>query len=157
MNKLTFSLLVIITTLFCAQISKADEASKAEAEILLETINMQQILTQSIEQMLELQLQQNPAMAPYKHVMLQFLSKHMSYESLKPQMLAMYADAFTAAELKDINTFYHTETGKKTLSTMPQLMAQGGQIGAQKVQDNIQELQEMIKAESERIQSLQTQ
>jgi hypothetical protein len=81
----------------------------------------------------------------------------MSYENLKPQMLDMYANAFTAAELKDINAFYNTQTGKKTLTIMPQLMAQGGQLGAQTVKDNIEELQQMIKAEATRIRSLQEQ
>jgi hypothetical protein len=157
LNKLNTLILLIIATLFCSQVAVSDEASKAEAEALLETIDMPQILKQSITQMLDLQLQQNPAMAPYKHVMLEFLSKYMSYENLKPQMLEMYANAFTAAELKDINAFYNTQTGKKTLTIMPQLMAQGGQLGAQTVKDNIEELQQMIKAEATRIRSLQEQ
>ena len=40
---------------------------------------------------------------------------------------------------------------------MPSLMAQGGQIGAARVQANIGELQAMIKAESERLQKLSKQ
>ena len=44
---------------------------------------MEQALEQSISQMLQIQLQQNPALAPYKNIMLQFFKKHMSYENLK--------------------------------------------------------------------------
>jgi len=89
--------------------------------------------------------------------MLKFFSKHMSYESLKPQIIDIYAEVFTASELKDINNFYATPTGKKTVKEMPELMVRGGQIGVQRIQDNIKELQSMIEAESERIQNLQDQ
>lgn len=149
------SIFIFIASLLCSQAAFSSSESKAEAEILLDSMGMQVALEQSIEQMLQLQLQQNPALAPYKNVMLQFFSKHMSYERLKPQMIEIYATAFTASELKDINAFYATPTGKKTLVKMPELMAQGGQIGAQQVHNNIQELQDMIKTESERIQKLQ--
>jgi len=135
--------------------SVADNSSKKEAEILLSTMGMETALEQTISQMLDIQLQQNPTLAPFKQVMLRFFNKHMSYESLKPEMIAIYSEAFTSTELKEINAFYKTPTGSKTIEKMPELMAKGGQIGAQRVQDNIQELQEMIKAESERIQKLQ--
>ena len=81
----------------------------------------------------------------------------MSYESLKPEMLKIYSEAFTADELKEINKFYATGAGKKTIEKMPTLMAQGGQIGAARVQENIGELQAMMKAEAERIEKLQSQ
>lgn len=135
--------------------SFADNNSKMEAEILLSTMGMDTALEQTISQMLDIQLQQNPTLAPFKQVMLRFFNKHMSYESLKPEMVAIYSETFTLTELKEINAFYKTPTGSKTIEKMPELMARGGQIGAQRVQDNIQELQEMIKVESERIQKLQ--
>jgi len=122
---------------------------------MLNVMGMEGALEQSIEQTLNIQLQQNPTLAPFKGVMMKFFRKHMSYETLKPDMVKIYADAFTATELRELITFYSTPTGKKTLEKMPVLMAQGGQIGAKRVQDNIQELQQMIKDESERIQKMQ--
>ncbi|MEM6580357.1 MAG: DUF2059 domain-containing protein [Pseudomonadota bacterium] len=118
---------------------------------------MEQALQQSVLQMLDVQLQQNPALAPYKGVILEFLNEHMSYESIKPDLLKIYSTEFTAAELREINSFYSTDVGRKTIEKMPTLMAQGSQIGAARVQENIGELQAMIRAESERIQSLQSQ
>ena len=101
-------------------------------------------------------MQQNPTLVPFKNVMMQFFQKHMSYESLKPDMVKIYSDAFSASELKELIAFYRTPTGKKTIEKMPQLMAQGGQIGAKRVQDNIGELQQLIKEEAERIKNSQT-
>ena len=133
----------------------ADNSVRKEAEILLNTTGMDTVLEQSLAHMLDLQLNQNPELAPYKHVMLKFLNKHMSYESLKADIIEIYASAFTASELREINAFYRTPTGVKTIKLLPELMAKGGQIGAQRVHANIQELQEMFKAESERIQQQQ--
>jgi len=138
-------------------IAAADNAAKKEAENLLNAVGMELAIEQSMAQMLNIQLQQNPALLPYKGVMLEFFKKHMSYESLKPDMLRIYADAFTAAELREINAFYATDIGKKSIEKMPLLMSQGAQIGAARVQDNIEELQTMIKAEADRIQLLQQQ
>lgn len=135
----------------------ADSAAEEEAEKLLNAVGMDEVLSQSMAQMLDVQLQQNPALVPYKEVMLEFLGKYMSYESLKPDMIRIYSEAFTASELREINAFYATDVGRKTIEKMPVLMAQGSQIAVARVQENMGELQSMIQAESERIQKLQQQ
>ncbi|MDP5137623.1 DUF2059 domain-containing protein [Rheinheimera baltica] len=148
---------LILLCLSVSTMSIADPAAEKEAEKLLNIMGMENALQQSMSQMIDIHLQQNQALAPYKDVMMAFFAKHMSYESLKPDMLRIYADAFTAAELRELNNFYATDVGKKTIQQMPTLMAQGAQIGAARVQQNIGELQAMIKAEAERIKALQQQ
>jgi hypothetical protein len=137
--------------------SLADAASEKEAEKLLDMVGTQAVMEQSMSQMLDIQLQQNPALAPYKGVMMEFLNKNMSYESLKPDLVKMYSEEFTSSELREINAFYSTNVGKKSIEKMPKLMMQGGQLGATRVQENIGDLQAMIQAESERIQKLQSE
>jgi hypothetical protein len=137
--------------------SLADAASEKEAEKLLDMVGTQAVMEQSMSQMLDIQLQQNPALAPYKGVMMEFLNKNMSYESLKPDLVKMYSEEFTSSELREINAFYSTDVGKKSIEKMPTLMMQGGQLGATRVQENIGDLQAMIQAESERIQKLQSE
>jgi hypothetical protein len=137
--------------------SLADAASEKEAEKLLDMVGTQAVMEQSMSQMLDIQLQQNPALAPYKGVMMEFLNKNMSYESLKPDLVKMYSEEFTSSELREINAFYSTNVGKKSIEKMPKLMMQGGQLGATRVQENINDLQAMIQAESERIQKLQSE
>lgn len=135
----------------------ADDESQREAERLLTNMQMKEMMVESIEKMVDLQMQQNPTLAPYKQVLLQFFEKHMSWESLKPEFVKIYADAFTAAELRDLNAFYATPTGQKTIRMMPSLMTQGAQIGMSRVQANSAELTEMIEAESKRLQKLNGQ
>ena len=149
------NILLFSIALTLSQAVLADNSARREAEILLNMMGMDAAMENSVEQMLNVQLQQNPAMAPYKQVMMEFFSKYMNYESLKPQMVELYIETFSAKELQRINAFYQTPTGRKTIEVMPQLMGKGAQIGAQKVQANIAELQQMIQAESQRLQQLQ--
>ena len=148
---------VLITALGMSSMSLADAASEKEAEKLLNMVGTQEVMEQSMSQMLDIQLQQNPALAPYKGVMMEFLNENMSYESLKPELIKMYSEEFTSSELREINAFYSTDVGKKSIEKMPTLMMQGGQLGATRVQENIGDLQAMIQAESERIQYLQSE
>lgn len=150
-----FQFLVFIGFVSVLSPAFADSAAEEEAEKLLNAVGMDEVLSQSMAQMLDVQLQQNPALVPYKEVMLEFLGKYMSYESLKPDMIRIYSEAFTASELREINAFYATDVGRKTIEKMPVLMAQGSQIAVARVQENMGELQSMIQAESERIQKLQ--
>lgn len=129
----------------------ADSEAEREAEILLDSMGMELVLMQSISQMVDIQAQQNPALEPFKGVMMEFFEKHMSWSSLKPEFLRIYSTEFTVEELRDMNEFYATETGKKAIAKLPSLMEQGAQIGARRVQDNMAELQEMVEAESQRL------
>ena len=149
--------IVLITALCVSSMSLADAASEKEAEKLLNMVGTQEVMEQSMSQMLDIQLQQNPALAPYKGVMMEFLNENMSYESLKPELIKMYSEEFTSSELREINAFYSTDVGIKSIEKMPTLMMQGGQLGATRVQENIGDLQAMIQAESERIQKLQSE
>jgi hypothetical protein len=134
------------------QVFAASTAQK-EAEKLLNTVGMDKMFNQSIQQMLNIQMKQNPQLVPYKDVMLKFFNKYMSYSSLKNDIIKIYTDTFTQNELKDINNFYSTQTGKKTIKLMPMLMMKGNQLGVQKVQSHIQELQQMIDEETKRLNS----
>lgn len=151
-------LLQLISFLILAlagSLAAADAASEKQAEILLSKLNMKTAMEQSMKSLIDLQVQQQPALEPFRGVMQDFFAKYMSYESLKPEMVQIYAQAFTATELEEINAFYETRTGKKTLEMMPTLMGQGGQLGAQRVQSNMGELREMIQAEAQRLQEAQ--
>lgn len=130
----------------------ADEASRQEAAKLLNAMEMEIAFERSIEQMVEVQITRNPSIKPYQDVMRRFFQKYMSYEELKPEIIQLYADAFTAQELREINTFYASPTGKKTIKLMPDLMTRGAEVGSRRIQANIHELQQMIQAESERLQ-----
>ena len=132
-------------------IAFADKEAEKEAEVFMSIMGMEEVLERSMNGMLERQLKNNPGLTPFKDIIRAFLQKHVSYDSLKPDMIRIYAETFTAAELKAINAFYRTDAGKKAIQKIPELMAKGGEIGVSRFQANVPELQALIKAESERM------
>ena len=126
---------------------RADEAShKKAAESLLALMGLEKLLSQSVDQMLALQVQQNPALAPYQAQMKTFLNKYMSWASLKDDMAKVYMAEFTEAELNDLIKFYQTPLGKKTVEKMPSLMTKGAEMGQKRMQEHLPELQAAIQA-----------
>ncbi len=133
----------------------ADSTTTQLAETMMDSVNMEQVLDQVIGQTLEAQLNQNPAMQPYKEVIRQFFARHIGYQVVRPELAALYGDAYTADELREIIAFYQTPTGKRTILLMPELMQKGMQLSQRHVQENLPELQSDIAREASRIQKLQ--
>jgi hypothetical protein len=146
-KKLICCTLFMMSPLFSVIVWANDEAV-AEAEKLLDNLGMEEILEQSITQSLDFQVQKNPELVPYVGVMKAFLAKHMSYESLKDDIVNLYSTTFSVQELKDISAFYSTETGKKTLQKLPELARISNQLGSDRVQENIEELHQMLEGAS---------
>jgi hypothetical protein len=133
----------------------AEDAHYQAASELLELAHMDEVLSQTIDQMLDLQIQQNPELALYEKVMREFFAKYMSWDALKEDFIKIYMEEFTEAELKDMIAFYKTPTGQKAITKTPVLASRGAQLGQQRVQDNINELIQMIKDETERLKAAQ--
>jgi len=143
-KKLIFCALVLVSPLFFVS-AWANQESVVEAEKLLEKLGMEQIFENSITQNLDFQIQQSPELLPYLGVMKKFLAKYMSYDSLKKDIVDLYSTSFSVQELKDISTFYSTDTGKKTLEKLPELARMSNQLGNNRVQENINELHQMLE------------
>ncbi len=141
MKPLFLSILISAIAFFQPAMTRADEAShRKAAESLLSLMNMDTVMGQAIDQMLQMQIKQNPAIAPYEQEMKSFLKKYMSWAGLKDDMIKIYADEFTEAELGELSAFYQTPLGKKTLQKMPTLMAKGAELGQRRVQEHLPEL-----------------
>ncbi len=58
------------------------------------------------------------------------MKKFMSYkEEMLTDFAQLYAETFTAAEMKEIADFYRGGTGAKFIQATPSLMQKGAQIG----------------------------
>jgi hypothetical protein len=151
MKLFCLSILLGAIALFQPATIRADDAShRKAAEALLGMMDMDNMLSQTVDQMLAMQVQQNPAIAPYQAQMKTFLNKYMSWASLKDDMVKLYVAEFSESELNELNKFYQTPLGKKTVQKMPGLTAKGAEIGQKRVQDHLPELQAAIKAETEK-------
>lgn len=113
-------------------------------EEFFEVMNMKETSGRTIDQMLAMQIRQQPQLASYKDVMTAFLRKYVSYEALKADMIKLYQSEFTEAEIRKMTEFYRTPVGKKAVAKLPKLTASGAQLGMQRVQSNMAELQQAI-------------
>ena len=157
LKTLIISTIAAISLAISLNAAAVSDSHYAAAKELMKTMEMGKLLNESIDQMLDLQLQQNPGLQPYRKVFKEFLSKYMSEEAIVEDLVVVYTEIFTEAELKDIAAFYQTPTGKKTLKYQVELYQRGAEIGQQKVQEHLPELEEMIREETARIEALQSQ
>ena len=148
MKSFLCTLMIVVVFGQMQAVRASDATHRAAAEALLNLMDMDNLLNQSIDQMLDMQVKQNPAIATYKAQMKTFLSKYMSWASMKDDMIKIYMDEFTEQELKELLAFYQTPLGKKTVQKMPKLMAKGAELGQQRVQQHLPELQEAIQSEA---------
>jgi uncharacterized protein len=147
---------LLILLVIAPSLTSADSASHEKvAEELLMTVDADNLMKQSMAQMIQLQIQQNPQLGLYEQVLQRFVEKYMSWESLRPDLIALYTQAFTEDELREIVAFYQSPVGQKAIKAIPTLMAQGGQIGVKRIQEHLPELQAMIAEETARLKKLQ--
>ncbi len=123
----------------------ADAAShRAAVEKLFELTHMQQKIDVSVNNVMALQLRQNPALREHEDLLKTFLENNIGWAGMKEDLVTMYMQAFTEAELDEINTFYATPTGKKLVEQLPALIQQRDRLAMQRMQENLGELQQAI-------------
>lgn len=127
-----------------AQTSDPSPAQMDAAFALVDEMNMEVTIRESLDAMLRMQLEQNPQIRPYEQVMRDFFARYMSWEELRDDYARLYADSFTEAELREMAAFYRTPTGQKMARLTPSLMARAAKLGENAVQANLPELQRML-------------
>jgi hypothetical protein len=146
---LTFTLMFVLWSL---NVNADDQVSLDATYKLFEAMELATTFEQTIIKSVDIQIQQNPQIAPFRKVMLDFFSKYMGWESMKYDMAKIYISKFSVEEINKLREFYETPLGKKTARLLPELTAEGAMLGQKRVQQNMDELQKMIAAEAERLQ-----
>ncbi|HRW29428.1 MAG TPA: DUF2059 domain-containing protein [Emcibacteraceae bacterium] len=147
----TLKSLLIAIMVFITLPAQADEMADAAAEKLLDILDVEKTMNQSMEQMLMMQVQSNPALVQFSDILIKFTNQYMSYESLKPDFIKIYTDAFTVDELNDLIKFYQSPTGQNVKNKIPELMQKGGEMGFQRLNDHSDELKALITERAEQI------
>jgi hypothetical protein len=142
MKQTLFALIAALALVSGAQ----PDQHRALAEELTRLFHMDEVMEQSIADMLTLQLEAQPALKPYEAELAAFLQKYMGWATLQDDMVTLYAEAFTDQELKDMIAFYRTETGQKAIRLVPDLMNQLSQVSTARVQEHLPELFSSLRA-----------
>jgi hypothetical protein len=148
MNKLaTLPGMVLGLALLSPQLAHADDKSQRAAALeLLALMDIKHTMEQATEAMLAAQIAANPQLEAAAPKMRQYFAKYMSWQALQEDFVTQYVKAFSEAELKDLLKFYKTPLGKKSLQQSPKIMENVAQLGAQRVQDHIDELMKSLNA-----------
>ena len=108
-------LFVILITLFSIPALAQDisESHLQASEELLVQMNMPEFLTESIDEIVDMQTGEGSAMAAFEDIVRSFMHENLSWNNLKDAFVQIYAEEFTEAELLEIIAFYKTEAGIK--------------------------------------------
>jgi hypothetical protein len=127
-------------------VNSAHVANSA-AYTLLATMNMKESYEGMITRITQMQIQANPGLKSIEPTIHAFFTKYMGWEAQRGDIAALYAKNYTAEELAELNKFYQTPLGQKTVQLMPQLAAAGAQIGQSRMMKHMPEMKAMIDAE----------
>jgi hypothetical protein len=118
--------------------------TKAATE-LMQVMHADKTLRDAISAAFDVQIQNNPAMAPYRSAMQQFANKYLTWDDLGPQLTTVYAQVFTESELKDLIAFYKSPIGQKLSSQQATLAAKSQAIGLAVVQAHQADLVALLR------------
>jgi uncharacterized protein len=94
--------------------------------------------------MIDAQIQANPAIEPYRGVMVDWATRFLTWDAMLPEMTAIYKETFTEDEVREMIAFYRTPTGQKVLDTLPEVMQRSAGVGVSLAQKHQAELESMV-------------
>jgi hypothetical protein len=151
----TFGLCGVLSMALVSGHASADSASHAaKAERFLELVNADRIsvpVYAQVQQMFAERFAQTEAPESKRALLESYqskadaaLDKAIGWKEVKPDLIALYTDTFSEAELSRLNEFYESELGKKMLTQLPQLNARSAQVTQTKLQEVVPQVNKML-------------
>lgn len=75
----------------------------------------------------------------------EWFTKDLDQVKLREEVIKLYAEMFTIAELQELSRFYQTPIGQKTVKAMPVIMQKSAMLGMQEAQSKQALLQARLK------------
>jgi hypothetical protein len=145
---LILSLSLVIATAWATVLSADPTSHRQAAEKLLELIDMQEKIDASVETVVTLQLQQEPALREHVELLRAFLEKQIGWNGMHDELITMYQQTFTEEELNAMNSFYSSSVGRKLIQRLPDLIQQRDRLAMQRLQEHLGELQQEIASQT---------
>ena len=141
------------------EVKKTDAGASLDqvAEKLINLLNPQEEYDQELSEIVNIQIQQTPQLAPHKTVISEFFAEFMGYEIIMPHLIKVYTDELTLSELHELHAFYSSDVGKKYLKLIPKFEDKAIILAKTLLEENVGAFQEIIEADMKRIQKLQSE
>jgi hypothetical protein len=147
------ALLTLAALPLAAQEAPAAPSHLAAAKQLLEVTHVKELMDTSATQMLDVQLQQAPQLAPFADIMRDFYREQMKWDVLEPEFVRLYTEVFSEQELHDLIAFYGTPLGKMMQSKMPLLMQKSNELTQRRLQAALPQLMQRMQAAAQKMQA----
>jgi hypothetical protein len=121
-------------------------AQTAAARELFRALKLEESLASTTTAMVDSEISHNPALAPYRDVMLAWLRKYMTWDAMLPELTRLYSETYTEGEMKTLAMFYSSPLGQKSIAKTPDLLSRTAQIGAKISQPHSAELNAQLNA-----------
>lgn len=121
-------------------------AHVAAAEDMLVAMDGRAMYEAALVSTMDTQLAADPALAPYREVMLGFFRDFVSWEKVRDDYARTYARRFSEAELRELAAFYRTPIGRRFAEESVEVGAELAGINIRIVQANQDELVSRIVA-----------
>ena len=145
MNKLSHITTLLLILALTPATSSADTTShRQQVEKLFTLTQMEKKIQESVDNIIQLQIRQNPQLSQHKKNMNTFFDKYIGWSAMKGDLAEMYMRRFSEEELEKINAFYITPAGQKVITVLPELVKERNQLAMQRIQQNIGELQKTL-------------
>ncbi len=105
----------------------------------------ERLYNQTVESSIAGQLRNNPGLAAAEPVLRRFMAKYAGYAELKADMVRVYRETFTEAEVQELIRFYQSDFGRRLMTKLPLVMARSNELSAQRLQAHLPELFGMLQ------------
>jgi len=150
---------VLSAILLCGSMLTAEEAAKTypEADMKLcyeffSAMKMEKQFRDMSTQMLNLQVQSNPMLQPFRPEMENFFNRYVNYQTMKEGLAKIYLEIFKPAEIREFIKFYRTPAGQALADKTTLLSAKAAGLSQEIVMKHMPELQKAIEAKALKLQ-----
>ena len=143
---------LILCGLLPAVALATEQTHRQEVTKLFSLVRMEQQVNESVDNLVALQLRQEPRLAKHTTIVRNFFERNIGWEAMRPALIDMYMSNFSEEELAKMNAFYITPVGQKLLTRAPELVQQRNELAAQRLQKRIGELEKDLEAASHQAQ-----
>lgn len=145
---------VLSLALFSVQAGADTASHAARAERFLELVSAHRLTVPvyaQVQQMFAERFAQTQAPESKRALLESYQSKadavldrEIGWDKLKPDLIALYSEAFSEQELAELNEFYASELGKKVLARLPQLNARSAQLTQARLEGAVPQVNKLL-------------
>lgn len=118
------TMLVVVLLSFGAWSAHAQAKDLKKVEKLLELMRLEENTTTAVVQMLSDIFAATPSLAVHQDIIVDYAEERIGWESLKPDMVRIYAELYSDNEIAELTQFYSSKVGQKSLDVSPEMTRQ---------------------------------